>query len=275
LKRSVKSEKSQKPPRKKTIKKDKLEPSVLKKLIKKRKTARPTLNWRIKDSNFIDKTSLHTLECGSVNFSSGWYGQGHEVRLNKYFLIEINNLTPSQSIKYPFLPSLNLRTNPHLGTADWMQISNDFERLLNLTLRLIHPDLFQSGLDMLQKLRDSETTREIAQNWQSVYNGIAVISNRTTPSHRDRKGRPEWFDLLLNYSNGGALPRLLIKDLGLDLEYSSGTVVGFCGSIFKHEVPSWGMGDRVCYAHFLREAVRERLDAPAASWVHQSMYLPQ
>jgi hypothetical protein len=190
-----------------------------------------------------------------------------------FFLIEIN-LIPYQSKEYDLKPSLNLRTQLHLGTPNWIRISNEFERLLNLTISLIHPDLFRTGLEMLQKLRNMNTTREIAQNWQSVYNGIAVISNRTTPSHRDRKGRPEWFDLLLNYSNGGAKPRLLIKDLGMDLEYSSGTVVGVCGSIFEHEVPSWGVGERVCYAHFLREEVRDCLDVPAASWVHQDRYLP-
>jgi hypothetical protein len=79
---------------------------------------------------------------------------------------------------------------------------------------------------------------------------------------------------LLSYSDSEARPRLLIKDIGLDLEYSTGTVVGFCGSIFLHEVESWGTGDRVCFAHFMREAVRERLDAPAAGWVNRGMYNP-
>ena len=54
----------------------------------------------------------------------------------------------------------------------------------------------------------------------------------------------------------------------MDLEYSSGTVVSFCGSILEHEVQTWGVGDRVCYAHFMRETVRNRLDAPPAGWVN-------
>lgn len=117
-----------------------------------------------------------------------------------------------------------------------------------------------------------ENTKEIALEWQSVYTGIAIISNRLTPFHRDSKGRPEWYDTLLNYSGSRARPRLIIKDLGLDMEYQSGTVVSFCGSIFEHGVGSWGNGERVCYAHFMREAVRNRLNVMPAGWVTREIY---
>jgi hypothetical protein len=160
-----------------------------------------------------------------------------------------------------------------LGQSQWLQKSNNFERFLNLTLALIHPQLFRCGLDILGKLRVSPTTMEIAKQWQSVFTGIAIISNRVTPAHRDTKGKPEWFDLLMSYGGIDSKPKLFINDLGLELGYSSGTVVGLCGSIFEHEVGSWGDGDRVCYAHFMREAVRKRLQADDPGWVHQSMYL--
>ena len=57
------------------------------------------------------------------------------------------------------------------------------------------------------------------------------------------------------------------------MEYSSGTVVGFCGLISEHGVGFWGNGDRVCYAHFMQESVRKQLDVPPAGWVDQTMYL--
>jgi hypothetical protein len=131
------------------------------------------------------------------------------------------------------------------------------------------------GLDMLQKLRNNEGTKAIAKTWQSVYSGISIISNRLSPSHRDSKGRPEWFDTLVSFSATGAHPRLLLEDLGLDLEYSSGTVVSFCGTILKHEVRSWGDGDRICYAHFMRESVRRRLGVPPAGWVYRDIYVKE
>jgi hypothetical protein len=159
-----------------------------------------------------------------------------------------------------------------LGSPEFIKVSNKIERFLNLTLSLVHPELFKCGLEMLRRLRKLETTRDLATQWQSVYTGIAVISNRKTPSHRDTKGRIEWYDTLLSYSDGGTEPRLSIKDLGMDLRYSSGTVVSFCGAILEHEVKSWGRGDRVCYAHFMRESVRERLDVPPAGWVKRKIY---
>lgn len=146
------------------------------------------------------------------------------------------------------------------------------ERFINLTLSLIHPSLFESGLLALKKLRNLEDSKEVCKGWQSVYTGISVISNRRTPPHRDTKGRPEWFDTLLSYSEIGTNPKLLIADLGINFDYSSGTVVGLCGTIFNHEVRSWGVGDRVCFAHFMRESVRKRLGVKPAGWVNQEIY---
>jgi hypothetical protein len=172
------------------------------------------------------------------------------------------------------MPSYNLRKKHEKRYSHyWIETSNNLERFLNLTLSLVNPDLFYSGLLTLEKLRELETTKDIAQHWQSVYTGISVISNRLTPPHRDSKGRPEWFDTIVNYSNLSS-PRLFFEDLGLELEYSGGTVVAFCGSVFKHEVGAWGDGDRVCYAHFMRKSVLEHLKVPVAGWVKHKMYFP-
>ena len=128
------------------------------------------------------------------------------------------------------------------------------------------------GLEMLQKLCGLELTKDIAQLWQSVYTGISIICNCLTPLHRDSKGRPEWFNVLVNYSEIGSCPQLLIDNIGLNLQYSSGMGVGFCGSVFKHGVELWGGGNRICYARFMRESVRECLDVPPAKWVYREKY---
>jgi hypothetical protein len=176
-------------------------------------------------------------------------------------------------VEFPLLPSLNLRTQLHWGSHSWMKITHSLEMFLNLTLSLINPDLFQTGLGMLQRMRNLKDTEDIAEEWQSVYSGISVICNRMTPSHRDSKGRPEWYDTLVSYSGPSTRPYLSIKDIGLHLKYSSGTVVALCGTIFEHQVSSWGVGDRVCYAHFMRESVRKRLDVTPAGWVKRDIYL--
>jgi hypothetical protein len=245
---------------------------LLKKSVVMEKPQKCAPNWRINAKNFFRKSLRHRCEPGAVNFSAGWLGQGHTVSFNLFFITIANPLF-IQTEQYAILPSLNLRTQVYLGSSQWLRISNNVERFVNLTLSLINPDLFRSGLSMLRKLRDLKETAEIASIWQSVYTGIAIISNRHTRSHRDSKGRPEWFDTLLSFSAADTKPRLLLNDIDLDLEYSSGTVVSFCGTILEHEVRSGGIGDRICFAHFMRESVRKRLGVPPAGWVERKSYL--
>ena len=172
------------------------------------------------------------------------------------------------------LPSLNFQTQLYLGSSNWLAISNNAKMFLNLTLSLIYPELSKCGLSMLWKPWQFEMTKNVALKWQSIYTGIVIISNGATPSHWALKGRPEWFDLLLNYSGMSNRAQLLIKDLGLTLEYSTRMVVGFCGSILQHEVRSWGSSNRVCYMHFMWELVRKHLDVPPGGWVNRSVYNP-
>jgi hypothetical protein len=156
--------------------------------------------------------------------------------------------------------------------SHWLESSKNVENLINLTLSLINPGQFQCGLQMLKKLRRLKNTKKVAVYWQSVFSGVSVIANRITPIHRDKHGRPEWFDMLANYCRSGSSPRFLVNPIGLDLDYSTGTVIGFCGNILEHQVRAWGEGDRVCFAHFMRDAVREKLQVPFSGWVELSTY---
>jgi hypothetical protein len=123
-----------------------------------------------------------------------------------------------------------------------MKGTKDAEKFLNLALSLIHPNLFQCRVLMLQKLQDLKTTKAIALEWQSVYTGIHIISNCITPPHHDSKGQLEWFDILASHCGTGSTPHLLVQDLGLDLDYRSGTIVGLSRTIFEHAVRAWGGG---------------------------------
>ena len=56
---------------------------------------------------------------------------------------------------------------------------------------MLSPDQYKAGLDALEKVKTnvvnlSEDDWKIARDWPSVFTGISVISNRTTPAHRDR-----------------------------------------------------------------------------------------
>jgi hypothetical protein len=100
--------------------------------------------------------------------------------------------------------------------------------------------------------------------WPSVYTGMQVIVNRVTPLHRDEGGSPQHYDVLV--STGKHMnTSLKIPELGLSFSYSAGTLVSFCGKILFHEVAGW-KGERVCFAHFVKDTVHERLELRRPTW---------
>ncbi|KAF8810609.1 hypothetical protein BYT27DRAFT_7253591 [Phlegmacium glaucopus] len=144
---------------------------LLRASIKSRHPGKTPPSWRIDRKQFTATGEQRTLEPGAVTFSAGWFAQGHT------------------GDKFSIKPSANLKSNQvNLGGSNWMKESTLVEHFLNLTLSLIHPQLFKTGLLMLRKIRMLPTTREIAQDWPSVYTGIQTISNCLTPGHRDSKG---------------------------------------------------------------------------------------
>ena len=90
-----------------------------------------------------DRLSVLEGDCSSVTLA-----RECEVCINREYIVFlgrdefmlITDLILLQSEQYNLLPSLNLRTQTHLGSSDWLKISNDFERFINLTLSLTHLD---------------------------------------------------------------------------------------------------------------------------------------
>lgn len=71
------------------------------------KTARPEKtapNWRINEDNFVEKSAEHMCEPGAVNFSSGWFGQGHVVSQSFFLRYAILLKPPRQNGTPYYLP---------------------------------------------------------------------------------------------------------------------------------------------------------------------------
>jgi hypothetical protein len=166
-------------------------------------------------------------------------------------------------------PSASLR-GPE--AEQWLQASASLQKISNDILSLIHPNLYQNAMDALNVLRQKKITAETANAWHSAFTGIAVIANRRTLPHRDRLGSEAWYDILFalgSYENA----KLVMSEIGLSMDYSSGTAVALCGKVFKHEVQEWGDGDRICYAMFMRHKVLERLGCHFVGWSTMDKYL--
>src|SRR5215510_12937696 len=121
--------------------------------------------------------------------------------------------------------------------------------LVNRAMELIHPQLFSSTSIVKDELRKLPETKELAQQWESVFTAISVMSNQMSKPHRDRGGDPAWYDFLITLGSYSQ-DVLQFEELGLELLYGPGAAVAFCSNVFKHETSDWGRGDRVCYAFF-------------------------
>lgn len=104
-------------------------------------------------------------------------------------------------------------------------------------------------------------------DWNSVYTGLAFIVNRMTPTHTDQHGIPTGMDLLLSAGeNHEAF--LHVPDFSAQLAYSPGCLIGILGKVLPHSVPDWGVGERICIAHFLRDNVHRLLDVQRPTFPH-------
>jgi hypothetical protein len=173
-----------------------------------------------------------------------------------------------------------LRVSSELRNCDevieWLQKSQDTLVLVSGILSIIQPELYKLGLQALELLIEDPThckepvqLVEILQLWYSPFSAISVISNRSTPLHRDTGGRPQWLDILLavgEYKHG----RFSLPGLGLTLKYNPGTVVAFSGKIFRHGAEC--TGNRACIAFYVRDNVLDRLGLPVGSWLNAEVY---
>jgi hypothetical protein len=167
-------------------------------------------------------------------------------------------MTPSQTISIP-------------AALPWMNEISNTEQAVNHIFSLIAPKLHEDGMESVQKIKAAHPDHVGVQTWPSDFNGIGVIVNRITPVHRDKGGRMEWYDLLVAAGTYRSA-KMILSDLGAELQYNPGTAVAVTGRLFRHGVATWEGGERICYAHYMRNNVLERLEIQNSSWVDEDIY---
>jgi hypothetical protein len=157
------------------------------------------------------------------------------------------------------------------------------EQLLDKLFGAISPKLHQAVSEAMRKVRwgqlqtgsgswAGDKIMEVARCWPGAMPGISVVSNRASICHVDVNGHKEWYDLLVT---AGAYTDCWFRlpDLGLRLKYLPGTAIALNGRILRHEVVKWEGGDRVCYAHWVRQSLLRALSIHFPSWVTQSEFI--
>ena len=92
------------------------------------------------------------------------------------------------------------------------------------------------------------------------------------PIDRDMGSSPTCYDFLLS-SGTHKQSRLDLPELGTSLSYGPGTLVAVSGKVLLHRVKWWEGGERVCIAHFTKDAVHTRLGLERPQWPRQQTYL--
>lgn len=158
------------------------------------------------------------------------------------------------------------------AALDWLDAISQSNSILSAILAVIHPNLYDAGRQTMSCLIDTPEIgpQDVLSQWASVFSGVAVISNRITPPHRDGGSRRNWYDLLAalgSYRNC----HLELPGVGISLEYAPGAVVGISGQVLEHGVPDFD-GDRVCYAYFMKDSVHEWAKVPGSNWMYANYY---
>jgi hypothetical protein len=158
------------------------------------------------------------------------------------------------------------------GVQEWLTQILGVENDLNALMSLIAPDLYETGTASIALIQADNEGHENVSRWSSIFTGIGVIVNRKTVPHRDKGGCIEWYDLLVasgTYENA----YLDLHDLGGRLQYRPGTVVALCGKLLRHGIEDWTGGERICYAHYMRNNVLFRQGLQKATWVNEGLYM--
>ena len=153
----------------------------------------------------------------------------------------------------------------------WFTEITPAEEDLDMLLSVTASDLYHVGKVAIDKIKQQYSSTPVVQAWPSVFSGICVISNRRTLFHRDQGGWPACFDLLAAMGTYQT-SELLCPDIGARFVYNPGTVIPICGKLLRHGVFEWEGGERLCYAHYMRNNVHDRLGLRQTTWVDRTNY---
>lgn len=154
------------------------------------------------------------------------------------------------------------------GVQSFITEIQPLELLADAVTSIINPQLYYVGRQASRLVQTLHPTTP----WASVWSGIALIVNRETPLHRDSGGSASMYDLLISAGTHQTC-HIDVYELGAEFVYLPGTMVALSGKVLRHGVKTWGGGERICAAHFMKDGVHNRMGQPRPSWPELDDYL--
>ncbi|KAK7680045.1 hypothetical protein QCA50_016991 [Cerrena zonata] len=206
-----------------------------------------TKSWRSSEEMFT--TIEGELPPGLLNFSAAWFMLGREGRID------------------------GLVSSPIVRTEcgqQWMQEFAQVGAIISGMLRIMHPDQYRMGYEVMTRLMTYPEVNDTLISWPCIFNAATVISSRCCPMHRDTKGSFPLFDLLISTGKYTTAPLSLLP-IGVQLPNCPGSISSFSGMGFSHGV-AHAEGARVCHAFYMRQALQVFTNVIPCSWMTQDTY---
>lgn len=161
-------------------------------------------------------------------------------------------------------------TAAHAAARAWLSEALVFGALMSAGLAITHPEQYALTRECLIRLsNDHPELTAVLKLWPFAFNALAVVSNRSTPMHRDR-GSGEEEDLEGMASIGGDDQVVIqFQGLGFRGRYRSGTMVWASCYMHLHSVLESPDAERVSFAGYVKQSVHleKKLDPPRAPTV--------
>jgi hypothetical protein len=241
--------------------------------------AEPGGNWRSDPRFFRCAASCRPLP-GSINLSPAWFQQARDVSVYfiQNYLYRFGSLqlpTDMLEVSAPLKPG---KAKP--AATRWLSETAESFALMGALLHVVHPELYEAGRQIFRKLledpsqiKEGSAAKDVLKFWTSPFSGYNLISNRETPFHRDNFSRVAWYDLLTTLGPESHT-RLLLPNIGIEMDYGPGTIVALGGTVLRHGVPM-SEGNRLCIAQYMRDNVFNKLGIMAPGWMTVSVYEKQ
>jgi hypothetical protein len=142
--------------------------------------------------------------------------------------------------------------------------------LASAALWVMHPKLYWASVNTQIQLAWWAISHGLGdmctymQFWASVFNCVCVMCNRQCPIHRDPSSSPEGFDIMTSvghYCDG----LMTLSNLGIQLRYNLGAMVGCSGHIVRHGVTY--TGDHIVWAWFMHDSIHNFVGTAWPSYV--------
>lgn len=198
---------------------------------------------------------------GNMLITPAYFCQGHEVRVG---LIDPRHRALTNGSQKPHLKLSQSNKFQYEAADDFILNSRPLQLLGNVVVAVCHPKQYRAGRAAMQKVHRSENMSyecpggRDGHDWQTCCTGIDAVVNRSTPPHRDHKGR-NCFDICVT---AGTYDHSIfdLPDLATRLGYPPGTMTLLVSDKLEHECTSWTGGERICFAHWTRAAVLEKME---------------